>query len=130
MMREVKMKKAYLIYMVLGLIIMLMPITAQTWKPPIRLTWNTTQSMAPSIAADSGSNIYIAWDDSLSGNYEIYFKRSSDNGSNWSGLHRITWTSNMLMMPNITEGQASSLHVAWQYYINSNYEIYYKQKSL
>jgi len=123
------MKKAYLIYVVLGLIIVLMPITAQTWKPAVRLTWNTTQSMAPSIAADSGSNIYIAWDDSLSGNYEIYFKRSSDNGSNWSGLHRITWTSGVSSNPCLVVDSNNNIYLAWHDDVSGNCEIYLKSST-
>ncbi len=43
-----------------------------TWETNKRLTWNAGNS--PAIAVD-GPNIYVVWEDSTTGNWEIYFKK-------------------------------------------------------
>ena len=34
-------------------------------------------------AASSGKNVFVAWDDNISGNYEVYLAASGDNGRNF-----------------------------------------------
>ena len=64
-----------------------------TWSSPKRLSWNSGISENPTIAVDHSGSIHVAWDDSTLGAREIFYKRSSDGGSSWSPLIRLTWNS-------------------------------------
>jgi hypothetical protein len=58
-----------------------------------RLTSTTGSSASPAIAVDSSGRIHLAWQDNTPGNYEIYYKKSTDGGLNWTTSQRLTFTS-------------------------------------
>ncbi|MCR4287549.1 MAG: glycoside hydrolase, partial [Deltaproteobacteria bacterium] len=95
-----------------------------TWSANKRLTNNTGYSFEPSIAV-SGSNIHVAWYDTMPGNYEIYFMTSADNGATWSANKRLTNNSGLSHNPSIAIN-GSNIHVAWNDSTPGNYEIYFK----
>jgi len=47
-----------------------------SWEATQRLTNNAGTSWIPSVAV-SGYNVYVAWEDSTFGNYEIFFKKGT-----------------------------------------------------
>jgi len=100
-----------------------------SWTAPKRLTWNPENSRYPSIAADSGSGIYIVWDDDSKGNYEIYFKKSIDWGSSWSAVKRLTWNSGGSYIPDIDISSGGGIHVTWFDNTPTNTEIFYKRST-
>lgn len=61
----------------------------QTWSPDTRLTNNTASSYEPCIAS-YGTNLHILFSDERSGNFEIYYMRSTNNGTNWSNAVRVS----------------------------------------
>ena len=76
----------------------------------------------------SGSNVYVAWHDSTFGgypNYEILFKRSTDNGANWQPTQRLTNNAGMSEYPSVA-ASGSNVYVAWR--DNTfNMEIFFKR---
>jgi hypothetical protein len=50
-------------------------LSTQTWDPAKRLTWNSGDSLYPSVVVDQWHNVYVFWEDSTSGSYEIYYRR-------------------------------------------------------
>jgi hypothetical protein len=58
-----------------GVFLLIQSIGAQTWEEAKRLTRNSGDSFAPTIATDSNNNIHVVWDDSTPGNAEIYYKK-------------------------------------------------------
>ena len=60
-----------------------------TWGSDIRLTNQISTSTNPSIAV-SGQIVHVVWFDGRDGNYEIYHKRSVDNGVTWGPDTRLT----------------------------------------
>ncbi len=94
------------------------------WGTDTRLTNDTAASELPSIAV-SGSNVHIAWEDTRDGNYEIYYKRSTDGGINWGADTRLTNNSAESEFPSIAVS-GSLVHVVWRDNRDSNSEIYYK----
>jgi len=54
-----------------------------TWTAAKRLTWNSSSSIQPTFAVDSSNDIHVIWADSASGNYELYYKKSTDRGTSW-----------------------------------------------
>ncbi len=104
-----------------------------TWGGAVRLTNNADDSEYPAITA-SGTNVFVAWDDDRDGNSEIYFKRSTNNGSSWGADTRLTYDPGVSTFPSIFSSSGSFgqyVHIAWQDTRDgvSNYEIYYKLSS-
>jgi hypothetical protein len=93
-----------------------------TWITGKRLTWNAGVSEFPVIAVD-GSNIYVAWEDNKSGNYEIYFKKSDDGGTTWI-TKRLTDNAGASLFPAIAVN-GSNIYVAWEDDTEGNPEIYF-----
>lgn len=100
-----------------------------TWSADIRLTNSIGNSYIPVVAV-SGSNVHVAWyDDATAGNNEIYYMRSTDNGTSWSASSRLTNAAGESRYPSIA-ASGSTVHVTWSDNIgSSNYRIYYKRST-
>ncbi|GAG64604.1 unnamed protein product, partial [marine sediment metagenome] len=96
------------------------------WGPETRLTFDSNPSRFPCIAVFD-SSIHIAWDDRRDGNYEIYYKRSTDNGENWGLDTRLTNNSNYSLLPSIAASD-SIVHIVWNDH-NGGSVIYYKRST-
>ena len=100
------------------------------WQPDVRLTNNPAASLtsfnnARCIAA-SGDSVHVAWLENRNGNYEIYYKRSTDGGLSWGADTRLTNNSAASYEPSVTvSGQV--VHVVWYDGRDGNMEIYYKR---
>jgi hypothetical protein len=68
----------------------------------------------------------VVWIDSRDGNYEIYYKRSTDAGATWSSDTRLTNAPLNSWWASISAAD-SVVHVLWTDYRDGNYEIYYKR---
>jgi len=96
-----------------------------SWGPDTRLTNNAGYSNWANVTA-SGSVVHVAWRDDRDGNAEIYYKRSTDGGSNWGPDTRLTNSAGFSTTPTIAVwGEA--VHIVWQDNRDGNYEIYYKR---
>ena len=121
--------RKFFLFSVVVLCLISLQVSAQTWSLLTRLTWNNGLSFSPCIAVDSNSRIHVAWYDSTSGDEEIYYKRSTDGGSTWSGLVRITWMSGWASPPHIAADTGSGIHLVWADHSPGNYEIFYKRST-
>jgi hypothetical protein len=92
-----------------------------------RLTWNSGESWFPSIISDSSGNLYLVWHDFTPGNYEVYYKKSTDGGATWYGSKRITWTSGMSWNPEITTDLSGNIHVVLGDDSTGFAKVYYKR---
>ena len=98
-----------------------------TWGPDLRVTSNTAESHHPSVSV-SGSVLHVVWQDNRDGNFEIYYKRSTDGGIGWGGDTRLTNDSAESRYPSAAvSGQA--IHVVWYDSRDGNEEIYYKRST-
>lgn len=98
-----------------------------TWEPDIRLTNALQTSEFPSIAA-SGLSVQICWDDRRDGNYEVYFKRSTDGGVSWEADKRLT--NNILSQFYSCIGiSGSKTHIVWYDNRFGFEEIFYKRST-
>jgi hypothetical protein len=99
------------------------------WASVKRLTWNSGNSLHPKICVDSSDRAHVVWYDYTPGNAEVFFKRSTNGGVNWSGAGRLTWNSGGSKHPVIAADSGNSLHVVWHDNTPSNYEMFYKKGS-
>lgn len=116
-------------FLFLFLVFAVLQISAQTWSALTRLTWNSGDSRMPSIAVNSSSNIHISWWDYSPGNAEIFYRRSTDGGTSWSALTRMTWNTGTSREPAIASDSGSGVHLVWWDDSPGNWEIYYKRST-
>jgi len=94
-----------------------------TWNAAKQLTTSASDSHHPRIALN-GSNIYATWCDDVTGNYEIYFRRSLDSGASWQTSKNITNNAGSSGSPDIAV-RGDSVFLAWDDTDPGNYEIYF-----
>jgi len=93
----------------------------------IRLTNAAGFSWTPSISAEDGK-IHVAWRDNRDGNYEIYYKRSLNNGANWGTDIRLINNSAWSVSPSVYSS-GNNVHVVWEDQMFSSPEIFYRRSS-
>ncbi|MCK4396050.1 exo-alpha-sialidase, partial [candidate division WOR-3 bacterium] len=93
-----------------------------SWETDTRLTDNSVQSWYPSIAVE-GSDVHVVWYDIRDGNWEIYYKRSTDGGTSWGTDTRLTDNINFSWYPSVAV-EGSNVHVVWYDTRDGNWEIY------
>lgn len=93
------------------------PLTSLAqWEAEVRLTDNPSASVtsfnnARCVAA-AGATIHAVWHDDRDGATEIYYKRSTDNGTTWGADTRITTDASWSERPSVAV-RDSIIHVAW-----------------
>lgn len=99
-----------------------------SWGADMRLTDNISESRFPSVTV-SGAVVHVVWFDLRDGanNYEIYHKRSTDNGESWGPDTRLTNNPAFSVHPSVS-ASGTAVHVVWHDSRTiANYEIYYKR---
>ncbi len=96
-----------------------------TWGPDTRMTNNAPAGSDFNCIAVANTDVHIVWRDYRDGNYEIYHKRSTDNGVSWESDQRLTNNTAYSMYPSVT-ASGNNVHVVWNDSRNVNMEIYYK----
>ncbi|MBZ0203902.1 MAG: T9SS type A sorting domain-containing protein [Ignavibacteria bacterium] len=96
-----------------------------TWSSDTRITNNTGDSEQPNISV-SGIHVHIVWEDNRTGQYQLYYRNSTNLGENWNSELRLINTSFSSRYPSLNiSGQV--LHLAWEDHRDGNTEIYYKR---
>ena len=113
-----------------------------SWLAPVRLTNDTTGDTRFPVVATFGSKVHVAWwDDRVDTtythygypparpeeykNYEIFYKRSLNNGLTWQEDFRLTHADRISKSPSII-AQGDTVVVVWMDNRDNNYEIYLK----
>ena len=102
------------------------------WEPDVRLTYNdSTSSLSQNNAhciAASGDTVHVVWHDNRTGNYKIYYKRSTDAGTTWGQDTCLTSGPDSSTNPSIAIS-GLTLHLVWQDHRDGNWEIYNKRST-
>lgn len=104
------------------------------WGPDTRLTFADSSSWTAfnngrALAVGPLNTIHVVWCDNRDGNWEIYYKRSTDVGISWSSDLRLTNNLNQASQFASICVSGPYVHIIWQRYLNDHYEIYYKRSS-
>ena len=94
-----------------------------SWGADTQLTSNSAISQYPSVSV-FGSVVHVVWRDDRDGNYEIYYKRSTDGGLSWGADTRLTNNSAASGLPSVSVS-GSVVHIVWYDNRDENWEIYY-----
>lgn len=97
------------------------------WEPVVRLTNNTGSSENPTIAS-YGNILHVVWQDLRDGNYEIYYKISTNSGNSWSGDTRLTNNFATSTNPAVFLS-VNNINVVWNDDRDGNNEIYFKRST-
>ena len=73
----------------------------------------------------SGNNVYVVWNDNSTGNGDIYFKRSADNGTSFSSTQNISHNPGNSTAAKIAAYQ-DNVYVVWEDATTGNGDIYFK----
>jgi BNR repeat-like domain len=98
-----------------------------SWTASQRLSWTAGTSGWPTLTVDSWDDLHVVWDDDTPGNFEIYYKKSTDAGANWTANRRLSWTSGYSWEPSVAVDVSGVVQVVWYDNTAGNWEIYYKK---
>src|SRR5215211_5367245 len=111
----------------------LMPQLPADAQPP---TTSSTQNLSnnPGNSTDAQiavyqNNVYIVWSDATTGNGDIYFKRSVDNGTTFDEIENVsTNNTGSSSFPQIST-VGSNVYVAWMDNTPGNNEIFFRHSN-
>jgi hypothetical protein len=96
------------------------------WSATRRFTWANPPCFSPKIASDKNNRIHVVWSSGYHPNYDIYYKRSTDNGGTWT-TKRLIWILGESKSPAVAVAPNNNIYVVWQDEKPGNMEIYFKK---
>jgi hypothetical protein len=103
------------------------PTYGQSFGNITNLSNNTGVSSNPQITT-FGSNIYVVWRDNSSGNDDIYFSSSLDNGTTFNGIENLSNNDGRSDEPQIA-AVGVNVYVVWRDNSSGKDQIYFKRSS-
>ncbi len=98
------------------------------WGPDVRVTNSVGSSKVSNNISKTftvvGDTVHLVYCDSSEGNFEIYYKKSSNFGQTWGDSIRLTWASGFSTFPSVFV-YWPNVHVVWQDNGDNAYTIYY-----
>jgi len=107
------------------------------WGPDIPLTTHTATDWYPSgrgIMQDTTETIWFVWTSKRMGNYDIWYKNSSDGGATWSADTQLTTDTAIDDSPSIaqtSDGRIWVVFYSWRSQVGNetNPDLYYMTSS-
>jgi hypothetical protein len=94
----------------------------------LNISNNTSTSVFPAIAA-SGNNVHIVWMDGSPGNFDVFYKRSTDGGGTFEDIINLSNTTEHSTGISIATSQ-KNVYVVWTEMDSSfNSEVFYKRST-
>ncbi len=102
-----------------------------SWSTDLQLTSNPSDPGLPSMAVKN-NDVHVVWHDLRDGNWEIYYKRSNDNGITWQPDLRLTDNTSISQWASISASgdyPDEKLYVTWQDERDGKREVYFKKST-
>src|SRR5919198_1562265 len=87
---------------------------------------NNTGLSSDAKIATSANNVYVVWSDNTTGNGDIYFRASEDNGTTFAHTIRLIAKSGNSQFPQITISEKKYVYVVWSDNTTGNGDIYFR----
>jgi len=94
---------------------------------PVNLSNNAGDTENPKVAA-SGSNVYVVWADESPGNFEVLFKRSTNNGASFGSTQNLSNNPPESLSPEI-RASGKNVYVVWDDDSTGPQDIFYKRST-
>ena len=91
----------------------------------INVSKNNGTSELPQVTAE-GNNVYVVWQDDTNGNYDVYTKSSSTNGTKFKSTRNLSKNNGTSELPQITATK-DSFYVFWKDDVNGWINNYFKE---
>lgn len=131
--RGYKMRKKLQFCALLGFVFFAAASVLSAWTGPTRLTWSARNSWAQDMAIGNGihsNNIHIVYVENLGGgNYEVYYKNSTDYGATWNSPVRLTWAAGYSTTPRIALGSSQNIYVVYADDRTGKTLVYFKKST-
>jgi hypothetical protein len=90
----------------------------QTFQPAFNLS-NDAGGAEDHQIATIGNNVYVVWSDSTPGNFEVFFRRSTDGGATWDATVNLSSTQATSRFPHVAVS-GNSIFIVWDDYSDFN----------
>jgi len=100
-----------------------------TWIRDTRLTFTPGHDASPTIITASDGKMWLFWTSNRTGDYNIYYRTSSNDGASWTSDAQVTTDPASDMRPSVTQAADGKIWIAWQSDrngIRTNDDIFYK----
>jgi len=101
---------------------------ADSFGNSVQITNDNADQCNPVIAIDGTDKLYVAWQDSRNGEWDIYLS-TSVNGTNWSTERKITDPNSNQVNPAIVIDGSNRACIVWEDDRNNNKDIYIASSS-
>ena len=96
-----------------------------TWSEDTQFTADPEWDIYPCIAADATGRIIVTWSSRRSGNWDVYYKLSLDNGATWSAPVQRTTDLSSDYDPSVAIDGEGGIHIIWFSYRSGNADLWY-----
>jgi hypothetical protein len=97
----------------------------RTFESVTNLSKNNGTSELPQVTAE-GNNVYVVWQDDTNGNYDVYSKSSSTNGSKFKSTRNLSKNNGTSELPQIASTK-DLFYVFWKDETNGIVSAYFKE---
>lgn len=95
-----------------------------SWSSTYRHTYHLGMDIAPSIMQTSNGTIWLVWSSDRTGNQEIFYQTSIDNGYTWTPIVQLTNDPRSDSQPSIMQNLNGTIWITWHRVIAfGNYDI-------
>ena len=95
-----------------------------SWTSPIQLSSGSQHSGYPVVSAGASGDVHVAWEEWASGDEEISYKRSLDNGNTWSTEQNLSNMSGLSDGVRVSGYDTGCVFVVWWDNHPGNVEVY------
>lgn len=94
----------------------------QHWQPPLDATPPGLDIWRPTVSVDGQGRVWVAWSEQKQGNWDIYYRRYTPQGSEWSTVERLTSDPGSDFHVVSTTDSMGKVWLAWQAWRKDNFD--------
>ena len=98
-----------------------------SWSEAVKLTQDPDKDLSPFVMQASNGTIWLVWSSKRNGNFDLYYRTSSNMGASWSGDAPLTTDVNADSAPALIQTSDGKIWIVWhsdRYYSNGGLEIF------